>query len=446
VVEPAPVNPAATMKPSLFFPRRLFAVSLCALLACGLPGLFAATTTSTPPEAAAGSTAVAPPTRYSVAPITGTIAGLTAAARPASSLVIANGKIEPGGWPATLTTVVARLAERYPNDTIILGDSVGEFLIPDLTIHFGGVSDPSPMMDYLQVIVAASNGRLVLDGNPRGPYTITRRVATASQAPRHVAVFNLGLTPANDPSLEYELKQAQVELNVLQETNGPHHPTVEAKRVEIRTLEEQIAKQKAELENQARTRLDQIKDILAQTLDSLGLNENVSVQFHPGANLLIVTGSDAALDVATKIVTAMGGTAGNELAGNNLFRTPSNVAASPKLFNNNLTGMQETETQVNLRLLNERLQELRAICEKSKAIFDANPSPANADTYEVDRANLETILKRISALKNDLQFMPNQDALKNPTGGGQLSPESPPQRNLAPSLPASQPPPAPPKP
>jgi hypothetical protein len=171
-----------------------------------------------------------------------------------------------------------------------------------------------------------------------GPYTISRRVSAAAQGPKHVAVFNLGTAFANNSSVELirneaeseaELKKVQEELSQMKLTYLPAHPKVIAAEAQIKYLEAEINSQKAGIGSQTHDHIEQIKGILAQTLDSLGLNENVNVQFHSGANLLIVTGSDAALEVATKIMTAMGGRPGNELARDGL----TTQTANPKTEN-----------------------------------------------------------------------------------------------------------------
>jgi hypothetical protein len=426
VVEPAPLLPAATMKPTPFSPCRFFATGLCAFLAWGQPALFAATAASTPPGGVAGP-------------------GLNS--QFGSSLVIANGKIDSYGPPATLNLVVARLAQRYPAESIIIGAHAGEVIIPDLTIHFGGESDLPQMMDYLQAIVAAVGGDLVLtaDYSNAGPYTISRRVSASAQAPKHIAVFNLGPAQATgqlDYALEAELAKAQLELSALTTTHGLNHPEVLAKNNEIQQLQMQIVQRKNDLLRQNDVHIEQIKDILAQTLDSLGLNENVGVQFHSGANLLIVTGSDEALDVATKIVTAMGGTPGSELAPN----TPPSLAASyaaafSKMVEHNrlTTATQNPQVTNQLAFLRARLAELKAIYLRSKADYDANPSPEKADAVQTDAQNLDKVQTKVAELEQLDRLQ-----VELPRTQSQLDPTQP--QSLAPSPTATQSPPAQPQP
>ena len=51
--------------------------------------------------------------------------------------------------------------------------------------------------------------------------------------------------------------------------------------------------------------IDKTKDIIRQTLASFEPQDKMNFQFHPGANLLVVTGTQAEINIARKIINAM---------------------------------------------------------------------------------------------------------------------------------------------
>ena len=420
------------MKPTLFSPRRFFAVALAALLVWGQSELCAATPTS----ATLGSS------------------GSSSVPAPAGDLVIANGKIiSRNGINATVTNVIGILAERFTTESIVIGTHCGEIIIPDLNIHFGSFYDRvsgSVMMDSLNAIVAATNGALDPVIQNQHTYTLTRHENAAAAGPRQIAVFNLGpQAPSQlEHAIELKLSQAKIDYNALTVTLDSKHPSVLAKRNEIVGLNYEMDQQKADSELQSTRRLEQIKAILAETLDTLGLQKNVEVQYHAGANLLIVIGNETALDVATKIVTAMGGTPGSELA--RYGPTQQTATSRGRLEVNldadtldngaaNSNGRTFAVPQFSGTLNPEQLKLWKEMLADLQVEIAKNQTPAKT----------AALLQRIQQLQAQLIQRSNAFYLPWPpesAAGAPASADSPPPQKLAPSAPAPQDPPAPPRP
>jgi hypothetical protein len=51
--------------------------------------------------------------------------------------------------------------------------------------------------------------------------------------------------------------------------------------------------------------IETTKEIIGNTLTSLGPHSMMSFQFHPGANLLVITGSTDEISISRKIINAM---------------------------------------------------------------------------------------------------------------------------------------------
>jgi len=213
------------------------------------------------------------------------------ARKSAYDLEIVNGVLRgyKGEETAKLGHVVDFLREQFPVANIVLSPGLADVPIADLKLRAGG------LIDYLEALSVASGNRFSWERAGAQP-------------------------PAVDPTTGLPVPNQPFDPNaglfVLRQPN----PTPETERnVEVFNLTgyfEQLGdKGKSEWKNG----LTQIEEIIASTLTRLqearaagpGASlEKPSFEFHSGANLLIVIGSNEALNVARRVVNALQGQTG----------------------------------------------------------------------------------------------------------------------------------------
>jgi len=305
------------MKSPLRFSHRLAAAGLAALLAyVAVAGLRAAGGPPPPPGYPADGSPPAPP-------VPATPAGWRQSlAQHRGGLVITGGRIvldDGQTQPATLGNVVDVIRHLFPRQNIIFTGDPG-LLLNNVTLNWSGKD--LRQLDATLEALAASTGSLftmtkswptdnsayVGESNDTGlvwdstTYVIARAGPKSEPpAPRHVATFNLsGLFGPK--------------LNVTPEP----HPNPETSAADL--LKEHQLK--------IRAQVNEIETIVMETLSALSpsTKDNPTFRFHDGANLLIVIGSDDAIDVTHKIVTAMGGRA---VIGSNAGLTAGTLTNDP---------------------------------------------------------------------------------------------------------------------
>ncbi len=243
--------------------------------------------------------------------------------------------LENGDYTSlTLGNVVAVIRHLFPKQNIIISGNP-EFHFKNVTLNWKRTDDLRQLDATLDVLVAASNGAFTVkkvwpaDGThtvestsnglglawDNSAYVFSFTAPKPAAAPvLHVAVFNLA--PQRDPALaatESELRNAQAAIeNLVAKGYLEGHPEVRSATSRVEQLKEQ-QRELTLLQNEATARrMNEIESIVAETLRDLAIKDSPTFRFHQGTNLLIVTGTDDALEVVAKIVTALGGTTGSD--------------------------------------------------------------------------------------------------------------------------------------
>jgi hypothetical protein len=247
-------------------------------------------------------------------------------------LVIANGRIQrfqgaSSNVPTTLDRVVEAIRGLVsPAPNIIMHRGIDSLPLDNINLRW-----PSPSQEQLEAVLKAlassTGGRftVIVERNENvgrgftvnnhgaagvlssqsgsGPtYVLARSEARAPSPVIRVAAFNIAaLLPAN---LEASLADARARHSDLSTVYGPMWPPLLPLTDEINRLE-----------RAGQDRVEGIEKVLRDTLSSvtpraLSPTDFPVLRYHQGAGLLVATGTDAALEVLGKIVTAMGGTAG----------------------------------------------------------------------------------------------------------------------------------------
>jgi hypothetical protein len=182
---------------------------------------------------------------------------------------------------------------------IVIAPGLANISVSDLKLRTSSISEE------LEAIRVASGGKFEWSGGPgnnaidptTGMPTIsgsnnkglfTLREPTAPENQRIVEAFNIALY----------LHSARPD----EEDPTPDKPGQPGYKKESKEFRDRRANE----------RLEQLKRIILETISALHPNtaEQPTFQFHHGANLLVLIGSREAIDVARKVVSALGGQAG----------------------------------------------------------------------------------------------------------------------------------------
>lgn len=275
------------MKTTSLFQRRLLAAGLAALLALNLP-----------PVLAAGQTG-------------GEAVSLSAGNHP-PALILAHGDITmPDGShePATLSNVADVIRQYFPSANLIL-IGTADVALDNVTLHWNAdAHNISQLASVLHALAASSDNQFAVTMQDKGFTFVLARPETANgEAQRHVGVFNVA--PQRDPafaSLEADLRAAQGNVSELTLRYSERHPLVLTAQAHAVLLKKQLQQLTDRQTASIDARLKEIQTSVLETLHDLGKNDKPTFRFHPNTSLLIVVGSDEAISITGKIVTAMGG-------------------------------------------------------------------------------------------------------------------------------------------
>ncbi len=205
------------------------------------------------------------------------------------------------GREATLGNVVDALRDRYTKANLVLAPGLAKIKIADLKLRAGNLAEE------LEAIRVASGLKFEwLGAGSAGP-----NLAPGAGA--------LAIDPTTGQPLALPTTETNAGLFVLREpTPTPETVrTVEAFNIGpyLHWLREKQDPKAApdRREQEVAKSLDELEKIVAVTLESLKQGSTVEVpsfRFHRGANLLIVTGTRDAVEVARKVVNALPGQAG----------------------------------------------------------------------------------------------------------------------------------------
>ncbi len=204
------------------------------------------------------------------------------------------------GAEATLGNVVDALRDQYTKANIVLAPGLAKLQISDLKLRAGHLADE------LEAIRVASGAKFDWMGpgsaGPNMPPSLTMTIDPTTGQPTAPAATesNTGLFILREPTPTPETERTVEAFNI-----GPYLQWLREKQDQKEApdlREQEVAKSLLELEK-----------IVTATLESLkqgGAVEMPSFRFHRGANLLIVTGTRYAVEVARKVVNALPGQAG----------------------------------------------------------------------------------------------------------------------------------------
>ncbi|MBI3850896.1 MAG: hypothetical protein HY298_11570 [Verrucomicrobia bacterium] len=202
---------------------------------------------------------------------------------------------------ATLANVVDALRERYPKANIVLSPGLANLHVGDLKLR-----SRNSLGEELEAIRAASGEKFEFTG-AGGVGSGASAIDPTTGLPVAIVrpASNEGLFILREPAPTPETARTVEAFNI-----GPYLQWLRFEWLR----ENQDAKQAQEnREKEIAERLDELKQIVRETVQILHRGTSVempSYQFHRGANLLIVTGTREAVDVARKVVNALPGQSG----------------------------------------------------------------------------------------------------------------------------------------
>lgn len=254
---------------------------------------------------------------------------------PERRLVIAKGTFTGGApnarpTPATLGNLADELMRRYPTITVnIVG--VESVAFTDLTLRW-----PVQTADQQEEAAVAAILRALQEAAGERAFTLDRpslnqfllsnpRARGNSPASRRIDVFNLKTYmrgTGDKAAWEMELRQGELQLRALNanyerakaQASTGQRPSSEADafKNELQIMQERLTlvDKKVRRANptaqEISTRLNQLIEVVRSTLAKFNPAEKApEFEYHDGSHLLIVIGSDEAIDVTRKVVTAL---------------------------------------------------------------------------------------------------------------------------------------------
>jgi hypothetical protein len=169
-----------------------------------------------------------------------------------------------------LGRIVKLLRDKHPEANIAMAPELGDVEITDLKLH------GADLEEELAALRVASGGKFDWRGGLFGG--------------------------AKSPSL-YTLEASPLFLKEKTESTSP--------QVEVFNFSSYFARQRDSGMDDAKFQafkdqtIETTKEIIGNTLTSLGPHSMMSFQFHPGANLLVITGSTDEISISRKIINAM---------------------------------------------------------------------------------------------------------------------------------------------
>ncbi|HUR60517.1 MAG TPA: hypothetical protein VM029_22545 [Opitutaceae bacterium] len=229
---------------------------------------------------------------------------------PPSEIVITKGTFEWNGQkgPATLRRVVDAITSRYPraNITIVGADNV---MIDDVTLRlrtsFVDGKEHVPLHGMLVALRAASRRHFGVDAFSENDFVLS---GDKAQATVRAEVFKLGQSDDGkfrNAALRAEIAKLETELAVLGRRYGPDHPSMKDITVRRDVLKEQ-ANQGGPSPAAPAKLLSDIQEVVLMTLERLRPgDDHPEFKYHSGTGLMVVIGSEEAIDVTRKVVDAL---------------------------------------------------------------------------------------------------------------------------------------------
>ena len=228
-------------------------------------------------------------------------------------LVIAKGVFSLNGEsvPATVRNLIDLVAKRYPDATITV---VGvENVVIDnlaLTLRKPKIFDNQesirqPLISVLMAFSEASGRKFVVRGFSDNDFLLVAE--GPSQSRQITEVFNLGVIMKQGRSkaaIEDDIRRAEIERSVLKNRYEEKHPRM-VEIVDRIEIFKKIAAQTTPASPDVAKLIEQIQSAVDSANELKGGRLSPEFRYHPGTNLLIVVGSEEAVDVIRKVIAAL---------------------------------------------------------------------------------------------------------------------------------------------
>lgn len=235
-------------------------------------------------------------------------------------LVITKGALE-NKKPATLRNVVDYICRIHPEANITLV-GVDEVLVGDLVLrsvalfrppeHVPGTSITSaemiarkmPIEAMLTAVEAASGYKFKTRGFE--PNTFVLLPPDGSSRPRTTEVFNLGTMKQSrlNAQVQEKIRELETELAVLRASYGEKHPMTLDHLARLKALNAQLQETSPSSSDSAKL-VERIREVVLLALAPRPGEAEPDFKFHPGANLLVVAGTEEAVEVTRKVIAAL---------------------------------------------------------------------------------------------------------------------------------------------
>ncbi|HVS52073.1 MAG TPA: hypothetical protein VHD62_06925 [Opitutaceae bacterium] len=250
-----------------------------------------------------------------------------------TQLVIAHGVIQgrtTDGRPtrATLRNLADELMRLYPTAVINIA-GVDDVVVGDVILHVPHVGfdrvDGTVHAILDTLVEATDEPKFAVKRFGERTYVLSRTRVTSAAPARNIEVFNLKLYlegPGETAELELQRREAETHLDDLgknlKKTTARFaaglQPTDESDQIqseiELQKNRIDLLKQKLERKHLSKemvsARIDALVQVARSTLEKLNPGEKPpEFEYHAGTYLLIVIGSDTAIDVTRKVVNAL---------------------------------------------------------------------------------------------------------------------------------------------
>jgi hypothetical protein len=254
------------------------------------------------------------------------------AAKASPRLIISHGVFtDTDGQPvpATLKNLGDLIMHRYPPTSINLV-GVENVVVDDVTLQWPPYRHDSVQNAVDAVLFAFAEAtkhqKFAVAKMGQGIFVLTSPEADfARQTPRRIEVFNLKLYlegHGNSAELEAAVREAEMSLQlekkvierITRDVAHGERPAQEqdlfkskiaADQDRLQLLTQQLSRKKLSNEETSK-RIDQLLQVVNDTLQKLSPGAKMpDYEYHSGTYLLIVIGSDTALDVTRKVVNAL---------------------------------------------------------------------------------------------------------------------------------------------
>lgn len=239
--------------------------------------------------------------------------------RPVSvyHFVITNGVLE-NKKSATVRNVIEAISDQYPaaNITVV---GVENVLIENLRIQAAKLFKPAglpsgatvthsdmivqqmPVEAFLAALVEASGQKIRV--RSYGPDTYLISPPDAAPTQKTIEVFNLIALTGRVPSVAHIDEQIASSEASLKTYSAGH-----SRRTDLLERIERLKKQRLDAEKGQpvpAALIDKISDVVGSALQSKVPGDVPDFRYHPGSKLLIVTGSQDAIDLTRKVIAAL---------------------------------------------------------------------------------------------------------------------------------------------